>query len=445
MLIEKLGIAKSILGGIVNPSFVYDTSGGELSKVERLRYAKKKENLDNAIDALETWQQISDPSWFLIMKMSNRGIDDALIGEPKIEESIPAVSAIRIGSQKASPTNSNATQLELSDTYLNAITIEDVMFSDVKLANNVDSDRANIYVLDVVGSTAAGLEADTKKATGDLARRLQHNEPLTFALLSCKGFVVEKGISSIFGSPANFTLVFQVPPSLTNPRSLRHDLLGARLDSLSQRFSIARQLARSVTYVHVFGFVHKNIRPENVLEFSGQATEMPSTFLVGFKDFRMVEGRTSKRGDNALEKNLYRHPERQGVVPRNKFRMQHDIYSLGVCLLEIGLWQSFIQYDHQNEKSKISEEFKVLCDVPGENMARFLLLSVKDRLVELARSKLREQMGDQYSRIVETCLTCLDPDNTDFGDPREFGDEDEIRVGVRYIEKVLQRLDSLRV
>jgi hypothetical protein len=25
--------------------------------------------------------------------------------------------------------------------------------------------------------------------------------------------------------------------------------------------------------------------------------------------------------------------------------MQHDIYSLGVCLLEIALWQSFIQID----------------------------------------------------------------------------------------------------
>jgi hypothetical protein len=24
--------------------------------------------------------------------------------------------------------------------------------------------------------------------------------------------------------------------------------------------------------------------------------------------------------------------------------MQHDIYSLGVCLLEVGLWKSFIEY-----------------------------------------------------------------------------------------------------
>ena len=45
-------------------------------------------------------------------------------------------------------------------------------------------------------------------------------------------------------------------------------------------------------------------------------------------------------------------------------------------------------------------------------------------------------MGSKYAEIVETCLTCLEPDNVDFGDQREFEDEDGIRVGVRYIEKV---------
>jgi hypothetical protein len=45
-------------------------------------------------------------------------------------------------------------------------------------------------------------------------------------------------------------------------------------------------------------------------------------------------------------------------------------------------------------------------------------------------------MGTKYADIVETCLTCLDPDNTDFGDEREFQDADGILVGVRYIEKL---------
>jgi hypothetical protein len=52
-------------------------------------------------------------------------------------------------------------------------------------------------------------------------------------------------------------------------------------------------------------------------------------------------------------------------------------------------------------------------------------------------------MGDRYADIVETCLTCLDPDNADFGNDEAFEDEDGIIVGARYIEKVVLRLSRL--
>ncbi|KAF4540152.1 Het-s domain protein [Lasiodiplodia theobromae] len=42
--------------------------------------------------------------------------------------------------------------------------------------------------------------------------------------------------------------------------------------------------------------------------------------------------------DNDLERNLYRHPDRQGR-PKTSFSKLHDIYALGVVLLEIGLWE----------------------------------------------------------------------------------------------------------
>jgi hypothetical protein len=64
------------------------------------------------------------------------------------------------------------------------------------------------------------------------------------------------------------------------------------------------------------------------------------------------------------------------------------------------------------------------------------MTSAKDHLLLLARSRLPQHMGSRYAEIVETCLTCLNPDNADFGDARGFEDEDGIRVGVWYIEKV---------
>ena len=45
-------------------------------------------------------------------------------------------------------------------------------------------------------------------------------------------------------------------------------------------------------------------------------------------------------------------------------------------------------------------------------------------------------MGTRYAEVVETCLTCLDEGNADFGDEAEFQDRDGILVAVRYIEKV---------
>jgi hypothetical protein len=46
--------------------------------------------------------------------------------------------------------------------------------------------------------------------------------------------------------------------------------------------------------------------------------------------------------------------------------------------------------------------------------------------------------------IFGTCLTCLEDENIDFGDEREFMDADSILVGVRYTEKVLPPFRSRR-
>jgi hypothetical protein len=64
--------------------------------------------------------------------------------------------------------------------------------------------------------------------------------------------------------------------------------------------------------------------------------------LVGFGNFRDAEGGTLRSGDTLWEKNIYRHPRRQGQKPQDDYIMQHDIYSLGVCLLELGLWESLL-------------------------------------------------------------------------------------------------------
>src|ERR1700742_2371886 len=85
---------------------------------------------------------------------------------------------------------------------------------------------------------------------------------------------------------------------------------------------------------------YKNIRPETILIFASDSLRLEYPFLVGFEKFRPASGHTYRVGDTRRERYLRRHPKRQGISVEEDFKMQHDIYSLGVCLLEIGKWTS---------------------------------------------------------------------------------------------------------
>lgn len=413
----------------------FDDGNGKKAVVfvpQPFRYAMKKDKLDEAIDALNSWQQMSDPSWFLLMRMHGREMGKALAAAPKVTGTIPAVAAIQKDLREVSPESQASSGLSLPAKNLYKMGISDIPFSGLKIARSERHGRITTYILDELGTLDSASYQDMEKNVRTLARRLQHNEPQTFGLLGCKGFVAEK----LGPNTGRFTIVSRMPPGLTSAQSLRQRLLqGGKPSTLSKRFSIAQELAKSVSYIHVFGFVHKNIRPETILDFDTGNKGGASLFLLGFEDFRQEGGRTRRRGDDTLERNLYRHPSRQGIVLKEGFLMQHDIYSLGVCLLEIGLWQSFVDYEPEGETQFLSPVIGIPSSASHDEAAAFLLTLVKDRLVKLAQTELRECMGTRYSEIVETCLTCLDPGNS-FGDQQEFQDKDGIRVGVRYIEKV---------
>ncbi|KAI0419350.1 hypothetical protein F5X98DRAFT_334858 [Xylaria grammica] len=446
VLIEKLTSAKSLLRSLVSTQVSNSDSGSKVVFVPKaVKYAFRKDRLDEAIEALETWQRLSDPSWFLIFKISDPRIADIL----EMKDSIPPSSISSITSIRArwATDESAATSspgLALPSEALDTMTISEVPLSCCSLAKSNRSGKVSTYVLESIRLQHPGLYKSTKKDVRNLAKRLQHDEPRTFGLLACKGFIAERP-GAEKGTQAKFTIVLRTPSQLIKPRSLRDLLLNSQPESLSHKFRAAQELAKAVAYVHVFGFVHKGIRPESILSFESEQTDESSLFLVGFEDFRQEDGRTQRLGDDAVERNLYRHPSRQGVSPSSDFLMQHDIYSLGVCLLEIGLWRSFIGYDLEGQCAS-------LCSILGEpateskdDLAHFLMATVKPNMIGLARTQLPRFMGTRYSKIVETCLTALDPQNSEFSDTAEFEDADGVLVGVRYIEKILHRLDRLYI
>lgn len=403
------------------------TSGNQVASINRWRYIWIKEGLDESIDELATWQKIFDPSWFLILKISSPSIDRELSRSKLTDPALPHAQSLR-DALREEPLEK--VSVFLPKDGLDTAGIRGIPFASAKCMRRTGSNK---WV--IVDSIPCDLEVNIDLVTKDvrqLARKLISVEPLIFGILQCRGVV--RVMDSSTRRPSSFDFIFQIPKELTNePRSLRSYLCLNFNHTLTDRFQLAKQLAKSISYVHTLGFVHKNIRPETVLGFPSHKSKVGSFFLVGFENIRLADGRTRKLGDSDWQKNLYRHPHRQGLSPAEVYNMQHDIYSLGVCLLEIGLWESFLSYENDAPAPVPAPALAVTLESPEFKRPALM----KDHLIALAKRELATRMGERYEKIVVNCLTCLDEDNADFGNQSEFEDPDGVLIGVKYIEKVL--------
>ncbi|KAF9873155.1 het-s domain protein [Colletotrichum karsti] len=437
---------------------VTKTSAG--SGVKKLKYVLSRDDIDDAVAQLQTWHTIFDPTWFLMLRIDNKLIDTELLKSPGIADApiTPSRRPSYVSSMHSTLVTARSIRdslkgegtaephVSLAEDGLDWSTTQAIEYSTTSLVRKTGSTK--VFAIDTIDCTPKYDLQPLRTAVDSMAKKLKKNDINYFGLLTCKGVVKRK--DSKTKRLISMNLIFQLPiPETGNvPVSLRSHLLKERTFSLSRVLDIANQLARAVIFIHTFDFVHKNIRPETILVFPDHSTksELGSAFLVGFDSFRHVNLQTLKIGDKAWERNLYRHPSRQGIQAQEAYIMQHDVYSLGVCLLELGLWESFVDYQTQTDGS---DQEKLPGAGLGIGLEGFAFESndsgtskIKDRLVELAKTRLPIRMGDRYAAVVVTCLTCLDPDNKEFGG-EEMQDEDGILVGVRFIERVLLKLGDI--
>ena len=97
--------------------------------------------------------------------------------------------------------------------------------------------------------------------------------------------------------------------------------------------------------------VHESFRSENVLFYpktsplgqhppsTGDEVDYSEPWLLGFEYSRPELDFSAGFIDIDPSRDVYRHPERQGQ-PQKLFNKLHDIYALGVVLLEIGKLES---------------------------------------------------------------------------------------------------------
>jgi hypothetical protein len=195
------------------------------------------------------------------------------------------------------------------------------------------------------------------KRMENLARLLEpaSPKPSDFRVLDCLGYFRDKALPRygyLFGFPPN---VVQQPPITLHDLLSRggpHELL---LD-LGDRFTLARTLASSLLRLHECDWVHTSFRSESILFFfSEQTGSFSSTpqpciknpYISGFgysKPNDPAESTLEYSFPNRLH-DLYRHPEivksrgSPGADDAIRLQQRHDLFSLGIVLLEIGLWE----------------------------------------------------------------------------------------------------------
>lgn len=238
-----------------------------------------------------------------------------------------------------------------------------------------------------------------------------------FSILNCLGYFEDVGhhrMGIIFEYPQNDRPL--EPVSLQE--RITRDRSQKAVRDLSSRFAVARALALTFYRLHSVSWVHKSFRSDNVLLFEGpennDESALGTPYVCGF-DFARQDSPTELTEnvptillsqESSLEHSLYKHPDldlRQPDVPvaddtmetviakskaaeavskAFRYRKAYDIYSLGVVLLEVGLWVTVKGMRKRNES----------------------LEKFRERLHADLVPELRYRMGPKYYNAVRKCL-----------------------------------------
>jgi hypothetical protein len=221
-------------------------------------------------------------------------------------------------------------------------------------------------------------------------------------------------------------------------RSL-HDLLkDTRKPSLTKRMSLARNLTQSLMYLHAVNWLHKGFRSDSVMfcspaEQPWEEKDLETPVVSGFEFSRPdLSKEVTVKTTSRVEHDLYRHPD---LLKYSELRSQksHDIYSLGLVLLEIAFWQPIEQLAGVTISQKRARE-SIL-------PIRELFLTKRFREYPTLKEALASEMGDNFADAVWRCLR----GGLDIGIPPK-ADEADPQTGARiqhvFHEEVMMRLQS---
>jgi hypothetical protein len=179
----------------------------------------------------------------------------------------------------------------------------------------------------------------------------------------------------------------------TGSRSLHNP--NSATPPLEDRFRLAFTLALTFSKIHGDNFVHKDVNSSNILVFKKNRRQsannralqysLRSPVICSFDLFSEFDIDTS---DTMPALNIYRHPEdpKSTGMRDQQYHAHFDLYSLGLILLEIGLWQP------------LNDLWK----------PKYTLSDFKQRIEDVYIRRLASKCGTAYMQLVRDCFWAAD-------------------------------------
>lgn len=251
---------------------------------------------------------------------------------------------------------------------------------------------------------------------------LLQNIEESFATLRCMGLVRDDK-----SKQKRCGLLFELPRQLVaretsecQQQNLLEKLADDPKHSLAERFKVALRIAEAVCQLHTSGWLHKNLRSQNILFFGKTASDPAEVIWTG----PYISGYGHSRPDTAeaaqamtrlpstsLMDDLYRHPRARGSN-RASFKKCFDLYGLGCILVEIALWTKLVDVLSGLEAIDLQSDIAT-ADRENQDMAVPSLSEHVDKPGFL--KLLRHSVTENYVEAIMLCLKAasLDEDTDD--------------------------------
>lgn len=224
------------------------------------------------------------------------------------------------------------------------------------------------------------------------------------AVMQCLGFVLpdKSKMGLVFRPPAN-----QAGPPLSPHEMMRNDFESATaiVPELEERLALAKKLSTAWYQLQCSGWLHRQISSHNVVFFptlaetEGEAVALSHPKLVGWQTARYDDQTLNENteGMNIWRKTRWKPAEVRYVHPsrpaaRTRFKRSFDVYSLGIVLAEITLWEPIDIVggeDHQSMFSRVNQ------DSSAPELKQF-----SEIVVSTCKTEFAGEVGGRYQSAV---------------------------------------------